>query len=348
MKQQPQGDPASWDEVSRKDAKAQRKTTAHWEYKKCSSLSGEPMKALGTPVTASWVSCVSKDDIRSIEVRNLELKKIMKKKILVMVGVFFPIVFFLMNLTAMAGFLKIETRTSVQVDHDVLKAHVTITNNGSDSAFNLQVHLKALNRLQDGLIKPQLDPGMSDSFLFEMPLSDVTKGRYPLTVLVDFHDANQYPFSALSGMGFYVGEDANPNLIVKVDPVSMKKKQDLVFHLKNLGTNPLQAEATLALPKELSSKKQENRFQIGPRSEKTLNFQISNFSALAGASYPVYCFFEYESEGVHHTAIASSMVTILKEESWFRRFRWMWVSLAVLLGLVFVGMLVKGRKKGFA
>ena len=157
----------------------------------------------------------------------------MMKRIFVMVGVFFPVVVLLMNLTVMAGFLKIETKTSVQVAGDVLKVHVTITNNGSDSAFNLQVHLKALDKQQDGPITPQLDPGMSDSFLFEMPLSGVHKGRYPLTVLADFHDANQYPFSALSGTSFYAGEDANPNLIVKADPVSLEKFENLVPHEKS-------------------------------------------------------------------------------------------------------------------
>lgn len=262
------------------------------------------------------------------------------------IGFFLPVVFFLVSWTAVAGVLEIETKTSVQVVGDTLKVQVAITNNGSDSAFNLQIHLKALNRQQDAPIKPQLDPGMSDSFLFEMPISGTLKGRYPLTVLVDFHDANQYPFSALSGMSFYVGKDVNPNLIAKADPVSMEKIQDLTFHLKNLGTTPLQTKATLVLPRELSSEKQESQFQIGPRSEEMVDFQVSNFSALAGANYPVYCFFEYDSEGVHYTAVATSMVMILKEESWFRRFRWIWISLAVLLGLLFVGMVAKGRKKG--
>jgi len=269
----------------------------------------------------------------------------MMKKITFMIGFFLPVFFFLMYLPAMAGFLKMETRTSVQVAGDTLKVEVTITNNGSDSAYNIQAHLMALNQQQNAPIKPQLGPGMSDTFLFEMQLPGMPQGRYPLTVLVDFHDANQYPFSALSGMSFYVGQDVNPSLIAKTDPVSMEKAQDLIFDLKNLGTTPLQVKATLVLPRELSSEKEEMQFQIGPRSEETMAFRVSNFSALAGAGYPVYCFFEYDSEGVHHTAVANSLVTIVKEESWFRRFRWAWISLAVLLGLVFVGMLVKGRKK---
>ena len=269
----------------------------------------------------------------------------MIRRTLNLIGFFLPVVVFLLNVPATAGFLKIETRTSVQVAGDALKVQVKIVNNGSDSASNLQVHLKALNRQQDAPIKSKLDPGMSDSFLFEMPLSGTPKGRYPLTVLVDFHDANQYPFSALSGMSFFVEEDVNPNLIAKADPLSMGKMQNLTFHLKNLGTAPLQAKATLVLPRELSAEKQERQLQIGPRSEETVDYTVRNFSALAGASYPVYCFFEYDSEGIHHTAVATSMVTILKEESWFRRFRWAWITLAILLGLVFVGMLVKGRKK---
>ena len=99
-------------------------------------------------------------------------------------------------------------------------------------------------------------------------------------MLVDFHDANQYPFSALSGMSFFVGEDVNPNLIAKADPLSMEKMQNLTFHLKNLGTAPLQAKATLVLPRELSAEKQERQFQIGPRSEETVDYTVRNFSAL--------------------------------------------------------------------
>ena len=83
----------------------------------------------------------------------------MIRKTLNLIGFFLPVVVFLLNVPATAGFLKIETRTSVQVAGDALKVQVKIVNNGSDSASNLQVHLKALNSQKDSPIKSQAGSG---------------------------------------------------------------------------------------------------------------------------------------------------------------------------------------------
>ena len=249
---------------------------------------------------------------------------------------------------AIAGILKIETQTTVDVAADLLKVSVAFTNKGTAPAFNLQVHLNALGgspALAGSPIIPQLDPGQSDRARFETNVTGVRKGRYPLTVRVDFHDANQYPFSALSGMTFHIGEDVNPGLIVQTKDITLGKSGVLRFNIKNLGFKPEKISATLVLPREFSTPQPKNRVDINQRSEKSLDFEIGNFSALPGANYPIFCYFEYDSEDTHHTAVARALVTVAKDENLFRKFRWLWISLSAILAALLIIVIIKERRK---
>ena len=246
---------------------------------------------------------------------------------------------------AVAGILTIETQTTVEVAADLLKVDVTFTNKGTAPAYNLQVHLNTLGLQEDSPVIPQLNPGQSDRARFERNVTEVRKGRYPMTVHVDFHDANQYPFSALSGMTFHVGADVNPNLVAQAKDITLGKNGVLRFNIKNLGFKSKKILATLVLPKEFSTPQARNSVDIEQRAEKTLDFEIGNFSALPGANYPIFCYFEYDSEDTHHTAVARCLVTIARDENLFRRFRWLWISLAAILAATLVAVIIKERKR---
>lgn len=242
---------------------------------------------------------------------------------------------------SVAGILRIETQTTVEAAADLLKVTVTFTNRGTAPAFNLQVHLIALGGQEDSPVIPTLDPGQSNRERFERNVTGIRKGRYPMTVRVDFHDANQYPFSALSGMTFYVGADVNPNLIIQAKDITLDKNGVLRFNIKNLGFESQEILATLVLPNEFSTPQARKTVDMEQRAEKALDFEISNFSALPGASYPVFCYFEYDVEDTHHTAIARVLVTIAKDENLFRKFRWLWISLAALLAAILIIVIIK-------
>jgi len=246
---------------------------------------------------------------------------------------------------AIAGILKIETQTTVEVSENLLKTSIILTNNGTASASNLQVHLRTLGEQQDSPIIKQLNPGQSDRVHFEREIPEMMKGRYPLTVYVDFHDANQYPFSALSGMTFHIKKDVNPNLVALVKDITIKKIGELRFDIKNMGFKSKKLLASLILPKELSTPRTEINVQIDARSEKDLRFKVNNFSALPGARYPVFCYLEYVSDETHHTAVARSLVKIAEDENLFRRFRWLWIVLTVILCAVLFIVILKDRKK---
>jgi hypothetical protein len=244
-----------------------------------------------------------------------------------------------------AGILKIETETTVEMSADRVKASVVFANRGTAPAYNLQVHLTALGLTDASPVVAHIDPGQSERALFEREISDAGKGRYPMTVRVDFHDANQYPFSALSGMTFHIGEAVNPEIAALTRDMTLDRSGKLRFDVKNLDLKPLQITATLVLPKELSSQKPRSVFEIDQRSEKAVTFELRNFSALPGATYPVFCYFEYDSGGVHHTALGRSLITVAKDENLFRRFRWAWITLAGVLAAILILVLIRDRRK---
>lgn len=247
------------------------------------------------------------------------------------------------NTPATAGILKIETQTGVTVAGDLLKVRVTATNKGTGPAHNVQVHLILLSERHHGPVKGQLGPGQTDTVLFKRTLSGIKKGRYPLTVLVDFHDANQYPFSAVSCTTFHFREDANPDLLCLGGDITVDADGELRFSVKNLGFGPRKVRATLVLPKELSTPRPQIDLQIDPRSERAVVFEITNFSALSGASYPVFCYLEYDSKATHYTAVARALVKIVKGENWFRRTKLFWLGAAIILGVILVALQFKRK-----
>ena len=237
---------------------------------------------------------------------------------------------------ATAGTLTIKTETTVKTENNRLHVTVKVENTGNVGAHNVQANLVVLGERLKSPVKTELGVNQSDAFDFEKVVSGIKKGRYPLTVMVDFHDANQYPFSALSGTTFYFKEDVNADLLCLTDDMTMDENGELRFVIKNLGFGPKNILATLALPKELSTPRPQVNFQIESRGEKTLIFEIVNFSALSGATYPVFCYLEYDLGDTHYTAVSRAVVKIAKSENWFRRTRWVWIGVAVLVGAAFV------------
>lgn len=244
-----------------------------------------------------------------------------------------------------ADVLKIETETTLKMSGDRLMARVVFANRGTATAFNLQVHLTALGRTDSSPVVAELPPGGSEKALFERDIKGTGRGRYPLTVRVDFHDANQYPFSALSGMTFAVGDVVNPDLAALGRDTAFDRSGTLRFDLKNLGPPRQKVSATLILPKEFSSPQTTTTFDMDQRSDRSVAFEVRNFSALPGASYPVFCYVEYDGDGVHHTVLARATMTVTPDETLFRRYPWAWLGLSGVLAVLLIIFLIQERRR---
>jgi hypothetical protein len=244
---------------------------------------------------------------------------------------------------AAAGKLTIITNTTAKAEGEMLQVSVEILNKGDVAAHSVQANLQVLGEQLCSKVRPLLGVNETETVQFEKHLAGVNKGRYPLTVLVDFHDANDYPFSAVSGMTFPYGGDVNPDLLCLADNLTLRRKGELRVLLKNLGFAARNLLATLVLPKELSTPRARMPLHLDARSDGELFFKISNFSARSEARYPVFCFLEYDEGATHYTGVARAVVSIAKTENWFHRTRQLWIGVAILLGVALVVFQLKRK-----
>jgi len=68
---------------------------------------------------------------------------------------------------------------------------------------------------------------------------------------------------------------------------------------------------------------------------KVNRFDIANVSAPCGATYPVFCFFEYDLKETHYTAVSKALIRIAEKENRFWRMRWVLLSAGILFGAIF-------------
>jgi hypothetical protein len=237
---------------------------------------------------------------------------------------------------AAAGTLSIKTRATVKTEKDRLNVTAKTYNKGDEAAHNVQTNIIFLDERFESQSRKLLMVNQSEAFHVEKVLSGINQGRYPLTVMVDFQDGNQYPFSAVVGTTFHYKKDVNPDLECVTHDLIMEKKDELRIETRNLGVDSKHIRATVVLPRELSAPVTQIDFHIDGRGEKTIFFDIVNLSALSGATYPVFCYMEYDSEDTHYTAVAKASVEVVRQGDWLRRTQWFWIGLAVFLGVVIV------------
>ena len=230
-----------------------------------------------------------------------------------------------------AGTLSITSQTSVTVTGERLQGAVLVINRGDVPAHNVRADVTILGETIGTQAKPVLGVNESGSFLFERRLGAIQKGRYPVTVMVYFHDAKDYAFSSLSCTTFSYGENVKGDLVSSGDSLSMGIEGALQFRLVNPGSERKNVRATIILPREFSSPLPSMDFQLEPESRKIVSFPVTNFSAFSGATYPVFSFFEYDLGDTHHTVVCTAILKITGGGNWFRQTRWYWAGGWVLL-----------------
>lgn len=245
---------------------------------------------------------------------------------------------------AIAGIIKIETNTSATVSDDVLKVKVRARNKGNEPAYNVKVEISTLGGKLSSNVIHKLDNDQEQELNFEKLIMEGTKGSYPLTVIITFNDANQYPFSAVSCSTFNYKGNAIPDLVCLGNDISIGSKAVLRFNLKNLNYESKSILASVIVPRELSVARPQMNFEVPPRSEKTANFKINNLAALEGASHAVFCYFEYDVDDTHYTAVAEARIKIATEKSFFGWAGFKWIAFALIIILIVILLITLVRE----
>jgi len=228
---------------------------------------------------------------------------------------------------------------------DTTKTHVRLLNSGDEPAYNVQISLLSEDFESNPIFVGVLSPNEPFEGYFNVSLAkEILPGNYPITVLVDYADANGYPFSSVSP-SFIIYKNPTPTMVsgdIAEISLSSEKSKKLTLNVRNLDDVSHDVNIELILPRELKVVDTEKIISIEPKEEKQLNFEVSSVSALVGSSYIALASLEYEDD-LHHSSYARGIIKIVEEKP-FEFPIWLPVlSFGVLL-IIFVYYFIRGKK----
>jgi len=255
-------------------------------------------------------------------------------------------IFLLIPQITLASVISLRTDVSTELmTEDTTKTHVNLLNSGDEPAYNVQISLLSGDFESNPIFVGILSPNKPFEGYFNVTLTkEILPGNYPITVLVDYEDANSYPFSSVSPSSI-IYKTPTPSMVsgnIAEISLSGKKSKKLILNVMNLDDVSHDVKVELILPRELKVSDTEKTVSIGPKEEKQLNFEVSSVSALVGSSYVALASLEYEDD-LHHSSFAKGIIKIVEEKP-FEFPIWLPILSFCVLLIVFLYYFIRGKK----
>ena len=229
-----------------------------------------------------------------------------------------------------------QTQSTVEVRGKSLKVKVAVTNEGDESAYNVQIYVNENHRIKTSHVKRYLD--IKESFEYEShyDLVQEKQGRYPLIIGVDYTDANEYPFTATAVTYYSFGSDTVPKIFGSAGDVKLTGYAKFPLKLRNMDEVTKEVHIYMITPKELSVQEKVREITLQPQSELTTIFDVNNLSALPGSRYQVFFILEYEDESKHYSSVIPCFINLDVLNSFFKKYKWYFIGGPSTLFIVFI------------
>lgn len=199
---------------------------------------------------------------------------------------FFLLGAFLLTLPASARYISLQTEVRPILTKQKLNLAVTSVNKGDESAYNVWGELRFLNRRYPLRKQAVVEP-LAKYEAKQMVALPAAFDNEPLLLTIHYQDANQYPFSALSGI-VVGGGKKSPPLLGAIRPVSFASAGELSIALKNQLDRSLEVKLELFLPAELTGGFRPASINLPAKAVQKIKVKLTNFSALPGSSYQLF------------------------------------------------------------
>lgn len=214
-------------------------------------------------------------------------------------------------------------------------ANFTLINQGDEPAYDVFASLI----LVEGLWSNDLSVGIlypNETYMGEFVIGidgNFTPGEYSIPLMIDYRDANDHPFSAVSTFSLTIKKAVFSKLTLRLDELTLAGSgvKDLGLRVRSIDDKPHMVTVSLFLPRELSSDMEEKSVLVDGKSESGLSFKLSSFDALPGSSYIVSAVASYEDEGLHYSTYSNGVVHVVEE-----RASMSWIPAASIVFLAFL------------
>ncbi len=231
---------------------------------------------------------------------------------------------------AHASFISIEIGSGAELLQNKLKVSVRVTNKGDESAGNVKTSIEAGGRRIYGKARKVLAPNEHFTEEFTNEVSFEKPGRYPVLISVDYTDANQYPFNAMTINYADYGDAPNARVTGNIGVLDVSDRERMKVSVKNVDEVQRKVSVRLVTSKEFAVSDKVQEIDLSPGEEKKLIFDIRNNGGLSGSTYPVFALITYEDAAYHYMNLTSGSIMVIKRGVWHI----IKAPLAILLGII--------------
>ena len=220
---------------------------------------------------------------------------------------------------------------------NLTSVNVSVMNSGDEAAYNVKISPILPRGFKAGeIFVGTLEPNTRVEFKMNVSLiAPAKRGTYTMGILTYYEDANGYPFSSISPNYLIYKEASSPRIFGRMEHAKLTEEGSTVLKLKLLNKDSREHEikVTLFLPNELVADAENKTVVLAPNAEKSVEFRVSNFGALAGSTYVVFASLDYEDNETHYSRFATALITVEREGR-----SWMLILAAVVLFAALIGV----------
>lgn len=246
---------------------------------------------------------------------------------------------------AEAGTLTIQTSVDANQDGERVLVRVNVVNLGDEAAHKVFVTAQVKGGRAEAEGPEDLPPNQPAVMDLAIPFKADIPGTYAAVVWVRFHDANGYPFSSLGHDLFPVGRAPAASLLLRGQPATLAGEGQVGFELASLDEAPKEVSFKAFGPQELTLPQGGQTFMMEGRSKREVILPVSNFTALAGATYPILGLASYRKDGLHFVVTGTSLIKVAAEPDPLSQLKPFLIPAAVVLVLG-IGLLLWLRRGG--
>jgi len=233
-----------------------------------------------------------------------------------------------------AKYITMETVVTVQIQGDFVQVHVMVVNKGDEPAYNVKISAEINGNIKSAPLKESLKPNDPYSEDLAAPIEYKKPGRYPVIVIVDYTDQNQYPFTALSVVYVNYQETVVGRVVGQIETTPVTDRGEVKVKVRNLEQSEEKIAVRLVVPKELTAPVSKKEVSLKSGAEETVVIDISNLSALPGSNYQIYALLTYEHDRYYYSNAIGGSIKVEEKKSVLNTYRGLLIVAAIALVLI--------------